>query len=119
MRLTLARKKLANATSTKIPSYIALPRIRPMKRYQFRLCAAERREWGQSDSDSRGGRAKLTFGGIGMRIGVQFVLLIRQPEPPIRIKHLLTQIREELFENSTTVDTRSADKRSAKNENRR
>ena len=37
---TFARKNPANATSTKIPSYIAFPRIRPMKRYQFRLWAA-------------------------------------------------------------------------------
>lgn len=37
---TFAKKNPANATSTKIPSYIAFPRIRPMKRYQLRLWAA-------------------------------------------------------------------------------
>jgi hypothetical protein len=36
---TFARKKLANGTFTEIPSYIALPMIRPMKRYQSRLCS--------------------------------------------------------------------------------
>ena len=37
---TFDRKNPANATSTRIPSYIAFPRTLPIKRYQFRLCSS-------------------------------------------------------------------------------
>lgn len=38
---TFAKKKPANATSTRMPSYIAFPRIRPINRYQLRLWAGK------------------------------------------------------------------------------
>jgi hypothetical protein len=87
--------------STRIPSYIALPMIRPMKRYQFRLCATRR----VSEVACKNG-ARRTLDSIGMRIRVQLILLIRQPKAPIGVEDLLAQRREKLLENSAAVDAR-------------
>lgn len=41
-----------------------------------------------------------------MRIWVQLILLVRQPQAAIRVEHLLAQRRQELFEDTSTIYTR-------------
>lgn len=40
-----------------------------------------------------------------MRVRVQFILFVREPQPAIRVEHLLAQRREEFFEDAAAVNT--------------
>ena len=53
--------------------------------------------------------AGLTLGRERMRRGVQLVLLVREPQPPVRVEHLLAQARQELLEHPSPVDPRPAE----------
>ena len=41
-----------------------------------------------------------------MRVRVELVLLVREPQTTVSIKDLLTKFRKELFEYASTVDAR-------------
>lgn len=81
---------------------MALPSILPMKRYQFKLCAEN---WVNKHimSETR----EPTFSRVRMRIRVQLIFFIRQPQSTIRIKDLFTQRRQKLFEYTSTINTSS------------
>jgi hypothetical protein len=49
--------------------------------------------------------ATFTFCGVGARAGIEFILLIDEPESPIAIKHLFRQVRQELLEHASAIDT--------------
>src|SRR6266702_201668 len=85
---TLARKKPANATSTKMPSYSALPSILPMNRYQLRLWALQKKMNIREEHD----KVLLTFCRVGAMARIQFVLLVIEPKSSIAVEHLFRQV---------------------------
>lgn len=52
-------------------------------------------------------KRRLAFRGIRVRIRVQFILLVGEPQSAIGIEHLFAERREEFLENPSTIDTGS------------
>ena len=52
-------------------------------------------------------RMQLTFRGIRMGSRVQFVLLIRQPQPTIGVEYLARQAGKELLEHTSAINSGS------------
>ena len=89
--------------------YMALPRIRPMKRYQFKLCAGREmcRNTSSVGQRKQDGIEQLMFGRIRIRIWIEFVLYVRQPESPIGVEYILSQRHKEFIGHTASIDTRS------------
>ena len=89
-----------------------------MERYQFKLCARKEifRNTSLVGQRRQDGIGQLTFSRIRMRIWIQFVLYIRQPEHPMGIEDILAQRRKEFLEHTALYENKDKGQKGEKSQ---